>query len=60
MIDFDIIDTHINARAKLDKLIEIVNTGVMNDVGDYIDTLSEAESKILLRMIVYGSWKQFE
>lgn len=40
---------NINAREKLDKLIEVVSTRNMNDIGDFIDHLSEKESKLILR-----------
>jgi hypothetical protein len=49
----------INAREKLKKLVEVVDTWVMNDIGDFIDSLTEEESKHILRMLVYGEWKRF-
>lgn len=50
----------INAREKADKLIKLVNNGVMNDIGDFIDSLNEEESKLVLRIFIYGDWKQLE
>ena len=47
------------ARNKLAALLELRSYGNMSDIGDYIDSLTEYESKTILRMIVYGAWKQF-
>ena len=47
------------ARDKLAALLELRSSGNMSDIGDYIDSLTEDESKIMLRLIVYGAWKQF-
>lgn len=53
-------DKHINAREKLDRLIEIVDTRIMPNIGEFIDSLTEEECKIILRKIVYGSWREFD
>ena len=29
----------------------------MSDIGDYIDNLTENESKMILRMVLYGAWR---
>lgn len=47
------------ARDKLAALLELRSSGNMSDIGDYIDSLTEDESKIILRLIVYGAWRQF-
>ena len=47
------------ARDKLTALLELRSYGNMSDIGDYIDSLTEYESKTILRMIVYGAWKEF-
>ena len=47
-------------RDKLAALLELRSSGNMSDVGDYIDSLTEDESKLMLRLIVYGAWKQFQ
>ena len=47
------------ARDKLAALLELRSYGNMSDIGDYIDSLTEYESKTILRMIVYGAWKEF-
>ena len=49
----------INAREKLDKLIEIVGTRNISDISSYIDNLTEEECKLILNMIVFGDWKKF-
>lgn len=50
----------INATKKFNMLMEVVGTRAMEDIGDYIDGLTEDESKLILRMIVYGGWKELE
>ena len=47
------------ARDKLEALLKLRISGNMSDIGDHIDSLTEDESKIMLRLIVYGAWKQF-
>lgn len=47
------------ARDKLTALLELRSSGNMSDIGDHIDSLTEDESKIMLRLIVYGAWKEF-
>ena len=54
------IDSAINAKKKFNMLMEVVGTRVMEDIGDYIDGLTEDESKLILRMIVYGGWKELK
>lgn len=54
------IDSAINATKKFNKLLEVVGTRIMEDIGDYIDGLTEGESKLILRMLVYGGWKELE
>jgi len=54
------IDSAINATKKFNMLLEVVGTRVMEDIGGYIDGLTEDESKLILRMIVYGGWKELE
>jgi hypothetical protein len=54
------IDSAINATKKFNMLLEVVGTRIMGDIGDYIDGLTEDESKLILRMIVYGGWKELE
>lgn len=54
------IDSAINATKKFNKLLEVVGTRIMEDIGGYIDGLTEDESKLILRMIVYGGWKELE
>lgn len=48
------------ARGKLTTLLELREAGNMSDIGDYVDGLTESESKLMLRMIVYGAWKEFQ
>ena len=47
------------ARDKLATLLELRISGNMSDIADHIDSLTEDESKLILRLIVYGAWKQF-
>jgi hypothetical protein len=54
------IDSAINATKKFNKLLEVVGTRAMGEIGGYIDGLTEDESKLILRMIVYGGWKELE
>ena len=54
------IDSAINATKKFNMLLEVVGTRIMGDIGDYIDGLTEDESKLILRMIIYGGWKELE
>lgn len=53
-------DKIINAREKLEELINLVDTRIMSDIGDFIDNLTEEESKLILRMLVYGDWKKLD
>ncbi len=50
----------INAREKLESLVKVVQTKSMSQIGDYIESLSESECKWVLKMISYGSWKDFD
>lgn len=52
-------DDIIKARESLEKLIEITKTNNMVDIGDYIDNLDENTCKHMLKMIAYGSYKDF-
>lgn len=54
------IDSAVNATKKFNMLLEVVGTRIMEDIGDYIDGLTEGESKLILRMLVYGGWKELE
>ena len=54
------IDSAINATKKFNKLLEVVGTRAMEDIGDYIDGLTESDSKLILRKIVYGGWRELE
>ena len=45
------------SRDKLVALLDLYKVGNMSDIGDYIDNLTENESKTILRMILYGGWK---
>lgn len=47
------------SRDKLTALSDLYKLGNMSDIGDYIDTLTENESKTILRMMIYGGWKEF-
>lgn len=47
------------SRDKLTVLSDLYKLGNMSDIGDYIDTLTENESKTILRMMIYGGWKEF-
>lgn len=49
----------IKADKLLKKLIEVTNTGIMEDIGSFIDGLDEDVCKNILRMIAYGSYKDF-
>lgn len=52
----------INAREKLDKLIEIVGTrniSGISSISSYTDNLTEEECKLILNMIVFGDWEKF-
>jgi hypothetical protein len=54
------IDSALKATKKFNKLMEVVDARVMADIGDYIDSLTEDESKLVLRKIVYGGWRELE
>ena len=45
------------SRDKLTTLLDLYKVGNMLDIGDYIDNLTENESKTMLRMMLYGTWK---
>ena len=45
------------SRGKLTTLLDLYKVGNMSDIGDYIDNLTENESKMILRMVLYGAWK---
>ena len=47
------------SRDKLIALSDLYKLGNMSDIGDCIDTLTENESKTILRMMIYGGWKEF-
>lgn len=49
----------VKAREALDELIKLKNTGNIINVGDYIDSLDEKTYKHVLRMVTYGSYKDF-
>ncbi|WP_312907265.1 hypothetical protein [Tissierella praeacuta] len=49
----------VKAREALDELIKLKNTGNIINVGDYIDSLDEKTCKHVLRMVAYGSYKDF-
>ena len=45
------------SRDKLVILLDLYKVGNMSDIGDYIDNLTENESKTILRMVLYGGWR---
>ena len=49
----------IRAREVLKKLIKVVDTRSMDAIGDFIDNLDEITCKNMLRMICYGSYRDF-
>lgn len=49
----------IRAREVLKKLIKVVDTRSMDAVGDFIDNLDEITCRNMLRMICYGSYRDF-
>lgn len=46
------------ARDKTYELIDIVKTGNLVDIGTFVDSLNENESKLVLRMVLLGEWKR--
>lgn len=50
----------IKARGKLEELLKLVDTRLINNVGEFIDSLTEVECKLILRMLAYGDWKKLD
>ena len=46
-------ERYINARNKINELKDVLKTQSLTEVAEYIDKLTEEETKIMLKMIVY-------
>ena len=56
----NIINEAINAREKLNGLIEVSKSQSMDQIYDYMENLTDGECRWMLKMITYGSWKDFD
>ena len=56
----EIYDEVNNAREKLKGLIEVRDSQNMDNVYDYMEGLTETEVRLILKLITYGSWKDFQ
>lgn len=59
-IDWKTINTCLEVREKLDEIVNIYNSNTVNELNDYLDTLSDTECRVMLRMIIYGDWEKFK
>lgn len=56
----DDINFMINCQNKLDGLVEARDSLNFGTVYDYMETLTDAECRRILKLIVYGQWKKFD
>lgn len=56
----DDINFMIECQNKLDGLVEARNSLNFGTVYDYMETLTDAECRRILKLIVYGQWKKFD
>lgn len=56
----DDIDFMINCQNKLDGLVDARDSHNFGTVFDYMESLTDAECRRILKLIVYGQWVKFD